>query len=99
MATRHRHHHPNPEQVLKLLMGVLDDVLPTGGQRVPRLKPTATNKEVASLLNITQEQVKRIVKAFKEGGLPAAKALKWGAGRPCKKMDFRPEEIERMVSR
>ena len=51
------------------------------------------------MLDITPAQVKRIANAFKEGGLPAAKALEWKVGRPIKRMNFTPKEIEKMVSR
>ena len=43
------------------------------------------------MLDIKPAQVKRIAKAFKEGGLPAAKALEWKVGRPLKRMDFTPK--------
>ena len=49
-------------------------------------------------LNTTPWRVRRIGEAFRDGGMDAAKTLKWGAGRPLKQMNFAEGEIEEMVS-
>ena len=71
----------------------------TGGKTISNVKHYATEKEVASLLKITPYQVRRVVTAYKRGGLEATRALKWGAGRPRKPMKFTQEDFEYMVSR
>ena len=50
------------------------------------------------LLDTQPSKVRRIGEAYRRGGLEAAKALKWGAGRPLKQMHFAEGDIERMVS-
>ena len=90
---------PRPEQVISLLAGAPIGALLAGGRRPRQVKPFATEREVASLLQLSRHQVRRIAKAWISGGLPAAKALKWGAGRPLKSKAFTPEETEHMVSR
>ena len=99
MTSKKNDHPPNPSQVISLLAGAPISASLTGGVPPPRLKTSATEREVASLLHLTSHQVRRIAKAWNSGGLPAAKALKWGAGRPLKSKNFTPDEIECMVSR
>ena len=89
----------NPEIVLALLAGAPVSILLNGGEKYKPKKSYPTEKEVATLLRITPYQVKRVVNAWKSGGIQAARDLKWGAGRPLKPMDFTQDEIEDIVSR
>ena len=90
---------PNPELVIALMAGAPVSILLNGGEQYKPKKAYATEKEVASLLRITPYQVRRVVNAWKSGGIQAARDLKWGAGRPLKSMNFSQEEIEDIVSR
>jgi transposase len=90
---------PNPELVIALMAGAPVSILLNGGEQYKPKKAYPTEKEVASLLRITPYQVRRVVNAWKSGGIQAARDLKWGAGRPLKSMNFSQEEIEDIVSR
>ena len=88
---------PNPEEVISLMAGAPVSGILTGGKR-PNLKIRPTRGEVATLLGITPSQVDKVLKAWKQGGLEAARRIRYGAGRPLKEKDFTADEIECMVS-
>ena len=90
---------PNPEEVIALMAGAPISGILTGGKRPSNLKKRPTRGEVATLLDITPNQVDKVLKAWKQGGILAARKLRYGAGRPLKEKDFTVKEIEYMVSR
>ena len=89
---------PPVNQVVALLAGAPVPSMLARGVKSQQQRQFATIREVATQLNTTPWRVRRIGEAFRDGGMEGAKALKWGAGRPLKQMNFAEGEIEEMVS-
>ena len=89
---------PSAKQVVALLAGAPVPSMLAKGVKAQQLRSFATVREAAELMNTSTWKVRRIGEAYRAGGMDAAKALKWGAGRPLKQMNFAEGEIEEMVS-
>ena len=72
---------PDLRQILSLLLGH-DIGLPVSRRQRQRQRPTLAG--TAAAIRSTPHAVRRVLKAFKEGGLSAVKALRWTRGRPKK---------------
>ena len=68
------------------------DALPVKRRRV-------TMKSTAELLGMSSYAVRRIAKAYVDGGEEAVGKLHWGSGRPYKTLLFEQSEFDIMVSR
>ena len=62
-------------------------------------KPRATMKGVAAEYGLSYHAVRRIARAYEEGGEAAVEELNWVRGRPIKNSFFTAAEIDKIVSR